>query len=488
MTALIVSLLFAFLAPCLSELSSYTSFQFTPHGEAKEYIVSEGVDKPYTVISQVFYSQAFPLLPGQMLFSNPRQTPVPMPDGKYAIVGIIGDIARENGKGNYTAASLSEVYDHHWIIEDLNHRNLLCPHGPNYVFGIGAESRNSPVNFPKGHGYVVNDAEDEWGANIHLLRTDSGKDLIGDDPWTASKECAECFYSPAGTKGKECTPERNGTFQCCGDNCYDGSCSCPTKPNTPQIANNYALRYVLNYTRDLDAIEPVGVGVFTTPSCATFYEVYENNEEPETLSSTTFDIQVDSELMLAIGHLHTGGINISFSVNDKLVCTSFPSYGTKADEPGNELGHLVSMSTCYNADVNGGKGFKVKKGDKLRVDGWYWVGTEDKRIAPTPGGTHLNVMAYMYTAYKVDGGDLKKAITQTDGYLAPTAECMNSVKRYCGADLGFPDQCAKCARVHDLASAGCGDDEIKGACLHMNALGRAPSSSGMPRRPVPVVV
>merc|ERR1712032_781648 len=102
--------------------------------------------------------------------SNSQKTPIPMPNGKFAIVGIIGDIAKEDGKGGYASASLSEVYDHHWIIEDFRHRNFLCPYGPNYVFGVGSESRNSPVNLPIGHGYVVEDGA-KWGANIHLLRT-----------------------------------------------------------------------------------------------------------------------------------------------------------------------------------------------------------------------------------------------------------------------------------------------------------------------------
>lgn len=386
-------------------------FEFVPHGEADEHVVSEGVARSYKVISQTYHSQAFPLLPGQMLFSNPGSTPVPLPDGRFAILGIHGDIAKQDGKGNYVAAPVTEVYDHHWILIDSNHQNRLCPEGPNYVFGIGAESRDTPVRFPKGHGYVVEE-DSEWGANIHLLRIDSGKDLLGDNPWVAGKECAECFYSPAGTKGSRCTPKHNGTFQCCGDNCYDGSCFCPTKPNTPQVARKYVLRYTLRYTRDLDAIVPISVGVFTTPSCNVFYEVYENNTDPESLSSTTFRMKADAEIMLAVGHLHTGGINISLSLNGRYICTSYPGYGTEPDKPGNELGHLVSMTPCRNSEENDGLGLQVKKGDKLRLDGWYWVGAEDKRISPSPGGTHLNVMAYMYTAYKVGQLDMNTSLLE----------------------------------------------------------------------------
>merc|ERR1719310_646110 len=116
--------------------------------------------------------------------------------------------------------------------------------------------------------------------------------------------------------------------------------------------------------------------------------------------------------MLAVGHLHTGGINISLSLNGRYICTSYPGYGTEPDKPGNELGHLVSMTPCHNSEENDGLGLQVKKGDKLRLDGWYWVGAEDKRISPSPGGTHLNVMAYMYTAYKVGQLDMNTSLLE----------------------------------------------------------------------------
>ena len=64
------------------------------------------------------------------------------------------------------------------------------------------------------------------------------------------------------------------------------------------------------------------------------------------------------------------------------------------------LGTLVGMSYCYTADNHDGQGYLVKKGDNIRLDAYYSVGSEDLRIAPTPAGTHLNVMAYMYMSYK----------------------------------------------------------------------------------------
>lgn len=45
-------------------------------------------------------------------------------------------------------------------------------------------------------------------------------------------------------------------------------------------------------------------------------------------------------------------------------------------------------------------GYEVntRKGDTIRIDAYYWVGSTDTRIAPSPAGTHLNVMSYMVRA------------------------------------------------------------------------------------------
>lgn len=57
-----------------------------------------------------------------------------------------------------------------------------------FVFGVGAESRNTPWPFPPGHGYIVEDGT-EWFANIHLLNTIG----LAGGPGGA-KECIECWW------------------------------------------------------------------------------------------------------------------------------------------------------------------------------------------------------------------------------------------------------------------------------------------------------
>ena len=137
---------------------------------------------------------------------------MPMPGGKYAITGFRGEVVDDNN----ASVPLSTVYDHHWIAVDMYHQNQLCPDGPQYVFGIGAESRHTPARIPHGYGYHVQD-NDAFGGNIHLLHTES---LAGDDKWLAAKECNECYYAP--NKGPNCDVAANGTFDCCGEKCYSG--------------------------------------------------------------------------------------------------------------------------------------------------------------------------------------------------------------------------------------------------------------------------
>ncbi len=98
-----------------------------------------------------------------------------------------------------------------------------------------------------------------WNANLHLRRTEG---LAGDNPHKAVKECNECYYAP--TKGERCTPAMNGTFNCCGEDDYDGVAACPTVDDPPP-PKNYSLRYTFSYTRNMSAIQPLQVGSSPAP-------------------------------------------------------------------------------------------------------------------------------------------------------------------------------------------------------------------------------
>ena len=392
-----------------SGVISSPQFSSTPVVESIVRASESGLT--YDVITATYQSQAFPMLPGQTIFTKPDETPLPMPpisdkpgEGAYAILSFVGSMVDDQKQ----QVPLSRVYTHHWIMVQHSHKNELCRNGLNYVFGIGAESRNSPVEFPAGYGYTVSSAKDnQFGGNIHILRTEHlAEDAVGMVPVGqggaagAAKQCNECYYALG--KGKECTLEQNGTFFCCGDNCYDGSCRCPTKAGTPMVPVNFYLQYTVQYTRDVFKIAPVSVGVITTPDCKTYYTVLRDDIEKESLSATTFSVPADMEIFLAIGHQHTGAINVSLSLNGKLFCTSYPTYGN-GTAAGNEANHLVSMSTCYRYDPSGpAPPLAVKKGDRISVSGYYYVGSDDPRLGADLSGTHLNVMTYMYLGFNMD--------------------------------------------------------------------------------------
>ena len=293
---------------------------------------------------------------------------------------------------------LTEIYDHHWILLNNVHKNRLCK-GIEYVFGVGAESRNTPFDLPAGYGYPVAEGT-EWGANIHLLRTEG---LEGEDPYLAVKHCTECFYAPG--KGDACTIQKSGTLKCCGDSCDTGktgkqSCKCPTAKGVSTERKGYKLKYTVNYTTGCD-LEPVDTGVLAAPDCAASYHVQRNNAEPVTVASAELSIDGAYDVVAATGHQHVGAVNLSVSVNGRLVCASYPTYGNQKGVAGDELGYLTHMSQCIGtaADAYTEGPLQLSKGDKLRVDGYYFVGDNDERIAPYKGGTHLNVMSYLNAAF-----------------------------------------------------------------------------------------
>jgi len=343
----------------------------------------------YAVTTETYYSQAIPLKAGHMIFTDAKKTPITMPTGEYAILDFIGDIVDDS----HQPVPLSDVYDHHWVAKSTTHKNALCSGGLGYVFGIGAESRNNGVTFPAHMGYVVPDGT-LWGANIHLLRTQG---LKGDNPYKAAKECNECYYGP--NKGSQCTPSKNGTFACCGEHDTEGVAYCEVAEGELPPEKVYHLRYTLSYTESVLFIIPLEIGTFSAPHCASYYDVYRNDANPVDVKSYELKIPADVSVVFATGHIHTGGINISLSVNGQHACTSVPTYGTEEGAPGNEKGYLVKMSGCV--DVATGA-LPLKKNDIVRIDGRYWVGSTDDRIGYADG-THLNVMAYMYTAYYKTG-------------------------------------------------------------------------------------
>ena len=80
---------------------------FTEHSTVS-FVHKDG----YKIVKKSYISQPFPLLPGQMVFTKARKTPITMPTGRYAVLSFAGDIAKKdpNNSSAYVGAPLTEVY------------------------------------------------------------------------------------------------------------------------------------------------------------------------------------------------------------------------------------------------------------------------------------------------------------------------------------------------------------------------------------------
>jgi hypothetical protein len=67
-------------------------------------------------------------------------------------------------------------------------------------------------------------------------------------------------------------------------------------------------------------------------------------------------VERDATIVWARGHLHSGGVKMTMKINNKLVCTSVPTYDAK--------GVITQMSLCPTP-------IQVKKGDKVTIASMY---------------------------------------------------------------------------------------------------------------------
>jgi hypothetical protein len=163
--------------------SSSTPLVFSAHGPER-HVHTElhpATGRAYAVIEQAFSSSAMYMKNGDVVWTNMQNTVIPMPTGDYAILKMRGEVVDCNN----VSVPLTTVYNHHWVMRPIagptTYNDKACPDESfSYVFGVGAESRDTYTAFPPGHGFVV-EAGTVWGANIHLLHTEglSGGQQVG---------------------------------------------------------------------------------------------------------------------------------------------------------------------------------------------------------------------------------------------------------------------------------------------------------------------
>lgn len=395
------------------DVQGYNSFFGLPHEERKmpwelvdtapeDLVFAEHPDFPRVhhpdgSEEATFYSSLRSLAPGEVVFTDPDRTHMPMPEGDIAITSVEADIVDADHK----AVPLDEVYLHHWILLNKKHPNDgVCGGYLKYVFGVGAETRKTPYNFPEfngdKYGWFTNQAKQPWTANIHVLRT------VDIDPEWGLKGCIEC-HGPT----KWC--KKTGGFECCPDRSF-----CPTTEN-PSPAKQYYFRYKVKFVPQSEAKQAANYILDVShPKCNIEYNVPAN---PRGIDEATVQVVLphDTRFFQLWGHIHIAGYNISLfhgkTTADPLICASYPTYGTREGVVGEEKGYVTAMSKC---DF-GSKPYVIKKGEPLTLSAVYNVGPEDDRTWNT--GYHDGVMGlYFMVGEKckstgcVDEGDAPRTI------------------------------------------------------------------------------
>jgi len=357
------------------------AISFGSHGPRQSAVHQLG----YTVHSETFRSEALPLAAGEVAFTNPKRTFLPFPSvaGKYAITNFRAEIVDAENK----SVPLDEVYLHHWLVYDQAQPNDgVCGGFLDYNFGVGAESRGTPVSFPEGYGYVAAGSQ-SWGANIHILRTVGLK--MRSNYSESVKECIECLYAPEGGKGQGCTEEASGTFACC----KDGS-QCPADGSVTGKKDYYFL-YTVEYTEDVAMVKPLHIFLLDASNCQVEYNIEADEAQPLLKTEYSWHAKFSGSMVFGAGHLHNAGVNITLLQNGKEICSAAPVYGTEEGQPGNEKGYLVAIPTCVS-EQDANNAVQVSSGDVVTVRSYYYVGYDDPTGCGLPGGFHGGVMSLFY--------------------------------------------------------------------------------------------
>ncbi|KAK4436715.1 hypothetical protein Salat_0005400 [Sesamum alatum] len=335
------------------------------------------------VKTDVFLSPVFALEPG--LVSNKMYYNIDFPRGHIAIKSFNGEVIDD--KGN--PIPLHETYLHHGALlryyqrkgtdipkhnGDLgflrsNHINItnsgVCDDALHHYFGLGTETRRTttyvldpygievgnPADIP--HGY-----EERWLLHVHAIDTRGAEDKLG---------CTECrcdlYNVTADEYGRPLPPNYTGGLKCC----YD-SARCRVKEGFEGVKRSLVVRYTVKYVDWHASIVPVKIfildvtGIWTKADesrglkarhhCLVEYDVEScpvgmASEGCIHTKTLTVTLPTGGDVIYGVAHQHAGATGSTlYGEGGRAICSSNPTYGT-GDEPGNEAGYVVGMSTCY---------------------------------------------------------------------------------------------------------------------------------------------
>ncbi|KAL0415467.1 UNVERIFIED_CONTAM: hypothetical protein Slati_3378600 [Sesamum latifolium] len=312
------------------------------------------------VKTDVFLSPMFELEPGSV--SNKFFYNMDFPRGHIALKSFNGEVIDE--KGN--PIPLHETYLHHWAVgryyqqkgidipkhhDDLRFlgsdhiiimNSGVCDSALPQYFGVGSETRRTSTYVPDPYGIEVGNPadipdgyEEQWLLNVHAIDTRGAEDKLG---------CTECrcdlYNVTADEYGLALPPNYTGGFKCC----YD-SARCRVKEGFEGVKRSLFLRYTVKLSMRLNLVQlvrPTMTAFIPKPSLllgqrvAMLYMGLRTSIREALVRLFMGSFTLD-EVTLWVKSKQQGG---------RELCSSNPIYGT-GDEPGNEAGYIVGMSTCY---------------------------------------------------------------------------------------------------------------------------------------------
>eukprot|EP00992_Anisonema_acinus_P000469 TRINITY_DN10165_c0_g1_i1.p1 TRINITY_DN10165_c0_g1~~TRINITY_DN10165_c0_g1_i1.p1 ORF type:complete len:580 (+),score=142.78 TRINITY_DN10165_c0_g1_i1:48-1742(+) len=404
-----------------------------------------------------FRSPGIPLKSGQVAQTemiwpiDKTGKPLDWVKGPVSMRYFKADIVDSNNK----SIPLSEIYTHHWQVfdaDDVMGKSTHpfnagpCGGGVKNVWGIGAEYRYQPYEYPAPYG-IVTTGKERWSVVLHLIRTTNVPDV---------QACIECTcpdskppQQPKG--GVACCPDRSMCFG--------------MENSTLEDTKTYYLAYTIGYEPIVEGVT-IPLTVFTmdatateTYNCHIEYQIPALGPDETNVLQNSASVLSNLSLVSLHPHQHIGGLNytVDHMRDGKLlgtICYVVPKYGTgRPDEVGNELGYLVGEPACrFDPPYN------VSAGDEIRLTSIYGART-------LPGGHpwHEGVMALLFM-YGVSSA-------------SPEENCVKEMDWLCGKppyhDL---TSCPKCVKENydDLIGHGCSLALLERQCRKTTGGGNIP--------------
>ncbi|KAJ4975754.1 hypothetical protein NE237_000860 [Protea cynaroides] len=318
------------------------------------------------VKTAVFLSPKFELGAGQVedkIYLN-----IDFPRGHVAIKEFNGEVVDELGN----PVPLHETYLHHWVVgkyyapkvvdevpegngdhhklhksKHIRVRNAGVCQGDvlGQYFGIGSETRKTKVYIPDPYGIEIgnpaeisSEYEERWLLNVHAIDTRGVVDRMG---------CTECrcdlYNITKDEHGRPFPSEYVGGLRCCHD-----KSQCMVQEGFENIKRSLYLRYTVKWVDWEDTIVPVKIYIFDVE-----YDVEPCNSN-DLGNNGCIDTKRASivmphggEVIYGVAHQHSGGLSSTlFKEDGQAICSSIAIYG-EGEEPGNEAGYIVGMTSCY---------------------------------------------------------------------------------------------------------------------------------------------